>query len=508
MLTTKLPVAVDKPSLFSRRHQLSIRLVLATFIYSVLIATVVSGIQIYWVYHQGVESAREKLKQIEFSYIPSINAGLWEVNNARVDALLKGISELPHIGFVQLIDETGKQWQRNAPASNHPLLTQRFTLKYTEGNINFNLGELYVECTRRDVLANLRNRGVGIAITSSITLLLSGLVILLLFQRWVTRHLEKMAEFAQQLDLNNLDKPLELNRRHDVKMDELDVVVNAINQMQETLKKDVLVRMLIEQELRLHRDNLELLVELRTTELLEKNQLLEDQAKELNAQNQELDAYAQSVAHDLKTPLTTIIARAKLLSTVGGSFTPEQTQDSVSSIHRTAQKMNSIIGALLLLASIRRREEVSLEAVDMKTIIEEACGRLQQQAQDRDAAITFVGEFHNALGYAPWLEEVWINYLSNAIKYGGTPLRIEIGCDVLSTGHNKYWIRDFGEGIAPERQSKLFIPFSRIAPTSAEGHGLGLSIVKRIIERLKGEVGYHRAIDGGGYFWFTLPKAE
>jgi signal transduction histidine kinase len=186
---------------------------------------------------------------------------------------------------------------------------------------------------------------------------------------------------------------------------------------------------------------------------------------------------------------------------------PEKIRQSVEVIHRTALKMGSIIDALLLLASVRRSDDVHREPFDVQATAREACARLGDLAKRHNATITFTSSWQVALGYPQWIEEVWMNYISNAIKYGGDEPRIEIGCEVENQTI-KYWVRDHGEGIPTQRQKELFIQFSRLAPQISEGHGLGLSIVKRIVERLGGKVGYLDAEGGGGCFWFTLPTIE
>jgi signal transduction histidine kinase len=116
-----------------------------------------------------------------------------------------------------------------------------------------------------------------------------------------------------------------------------------------------------------------------------------------------------------------------------------------------------------------------------------------------------------ALGYAPWIEEVWVNYLSNAIKYGGRPPRVELGAAVQAGGSTpptvRFWSQDDGPGLTPEEQARLFVPFTRLAQGKAKGHGLGLSIVRRIVEKLGGEVGVEsEGVPGqGSLFFFTLP---
>ena len=486
-------------------RRLSIRLVFATLLYSICIAILVSAIQIYISYQQSVQSATERFTQIEMGYLPSLEAGLWEVGVPRIDALLDGMALLPDVGKIELTDEVGHVWTRNANGQTQVFSSKDFVLQYKEHDMRFILGRLHVELSNKLIWSRLKDRAIGISITASLTLLLGSLFVLILFQRWVTRHLQKMAEFALSLDLGNLDTILRLNRRKNNKSikteDELDLVVNSMNRMQATLKEGLAMRLKIEQELRLHQENLEQLVQQRTLDLEEKTTLLE-------AQNRELDAYARSVAHDLKNPLTVLIGMSTVLNSTTIQLTPDQRKNSIGAVHKAATKMSSIIDALLLLASVRKMGDVKVSVLDMRKIASEACERLADVAKRNDVTMSIVGDWINVLGLDQWIEEVWMNYLSNAMKYGGVPPIIELGAQKIDDQYVKFWVADHGAGIPASRRSELFVEFSRLDPHVSEGHGLGLSIVQRIIRRLNGEVGYEEVEGGGSCFWFTLPIAR
>jgi len=110
------------------------------------------------------------------------------------------------------------------------------------------------------------------------------------------------------------------------------------------------------------------------------------------------------------------------------------------------------------------------------------------------------------ISYAPWIEEVWSNYLSNALKYGGKPPRIEFGFTPLPDQRMRYWVRDNGQGLKDSENQALFTEFARLGRHAAtEGHGLGLSIVQRIVSRLGGAVGVESKPGEGSTFYFVLP---
>ena len=235
---------------------------------------------------------------------------------------------------------------------------------------------------------------------------------------------------------------------------------------------------------------------------------LRQYAAELEAQNAELDAFAHTVAHDLKSPLGIIIGYANLLEQEYADLSPDEIQESVEVITRFSNKLGTIIDELLLLAGVRK-QEVSYTPLAMAEIVQEACGRLEKVIEEAQADISVpeASVWPEAIGYAPWVEEVWANYISNAIKYGGDPPRVELGATAQADGMVRFWVRDNGPGITPQAQERLFTPFTRLDQVRASGHGLGLSIVRRIVKKLGGQVGVESGPDGGCVFSFTLPAA-
>jgi signal transduction histidine kinase len=235
---------------------------------------------------------------------------------------------------------------------------------------------------------------------------------------------------------------------------------------------------------------------------------------ELEARNEELDAYAHTVAHDLKNPLAVMIGFAQVLEEAPGALPEEELRRHLRRIVATGRKMREIVDGLLLLAAVRKVEEVTIEPLDMGCIVDEVTMRLADLIEMRKAEILTPAQWPRALGYAPWVEEVWANYISNAIKYGGQPPRIELGAavqvkdDPTGAGGKKmvrFWVKDNGAGVAPEERDRLFRPFSQLEGTRSRGHGLGLSIVQRIVTRLHGQVDVQSQVGQGSVFSFTLP---
>lgn len=226
----------------------------------------------------------------------------------------------------------------------------------------------------------------------------------------------------------------------------------------------------------------------------------------LRQNNSELDAFAHTVAHDLKDPISIVLTGGYLLSDIN-SLSPEQMEETVQTIIQTAHKMVNIIDELMLLSRLRS-SEVQSDPLSMGDIVREAEHRLMFMVSNSQAEIIKPeeGAWPLALGYSPWVEAVWVNYISNAIKYGGRPPRVELGATVEGNVA-RFWVRDNGPGIPKEKQTRLFNTFERLDQVRARGHGLGLSIVQRIVHKLGGSVGVWSEEGEGSIFSFTLPLA-
>ncbi len=240
---------------------------------------------------------------------------------------------------------------------------------------------------------------------------------------------------------------------------------------------------------------------------IQAEEALRQYTAQLEAQNAELNAFAHTVAHDLKNPLATLIGYAQLLEHSMSKISEETRQEALEAIVHSGLKMGTIVDELLLLASVRAKTDIELHPLNMERIVTEARGRLLHLIEETEGTIIALDSWPAALGHAPWVEAVWANYISNALKYGGRPPRVELGATEQEDGWVRFWVRDNGPGLTPEQQAHLFTPFERLHQLRVSGHGLGLSIVQRIVRRLGGEVGVESNVghSGGSTFYFTLP---
>jgi len=228
--------------------------------------------------------------------------------------------------------------------------------------------------------------------------------------------------------------------------------------------------------------------------------------EELEQTNKALELYVRTVTHDIKSPLSVAIGYLNLVTSEYSDLGDDEKLEFLKSSEQMLAKSFQIIDELLLLTEIRNEHAIPFTPVDMSAVVLEVKKRMQPLLDEANATIIIPTHWdHQVLGYAPWIEEIWVNFISNAIKYGGTPPLIEI----VSTETDQviqFWTKDNGNGLTHEQQQTLFEPFTRFNTTRIQGHGLGLSIVRHIAERMNGMVGVESEVGRGSGFYFTLPK--
>ncbi|MCP3958602.1 MAG: hypothetical protein GY719_12185 [bacterium] len=232
--------------------------------------------------------------------------------------------------------------------------------------------------------------------------------------------------------------------------------------------------------------------------------------RKLETSNAELERYAYTVSHDLKSPLITI---RNFLGVLGQDLERgdhERAKRDIARIHAAAGKMGQLLEELLELSRIGRLVN-SPEELALRELAEEACDLVSGAIRERGAKVEVARDLPSVRGDRARLIEVYQNLVENAVKHasGNEAPRIEIGwrrdgAEPVA-GDPIFFVHDDGIGIEPEYHDKIFGLFERLDP-AVEGTGVGLALVKRIVEVHGGRIWVESEGAGrGSTFCFTLP---
>jgi signal transduction histidine kinase len=248
-------------------------------------------------------------------------------------------------------------------------------------------------------------------------------------------------------------------------------------------------------------------------------------ARALAERDRENEMFIYSVSHDLRSPLVNLQGFSKELelssrelrdALEGVSLSPDKRQQvmailddmptSVHFIQNAVTRLSGIIDALLRL-SRAGRVEYRRQPIDMKALVGRVVESLRVTAGERQARIEVADDLPPAYGDATAVEQIFANLLGNALNYldPRRPGRITVGGSAGENGLNVYEVRDNGLGIAEAHQPKLFTAFQRLHPGVAKGEGIGLSLVRRMVERHGGRIWVESTEHVGTTFFLTLP---
>jgi light-regulated signal transduction histidine kinase (bacteriophytochrome)/HAMP domain-containing protein len=241
------------------------------------------------------------------------------------------------------------------------------------------------------------------------------------------------------------------------------------------------------------------------------NQDLEQRVRERTAElrqaNADLESFTYSVSHDLRAPLRAIDAYAQIIEEDNGEALPQDARDLFARMRASTKHMANLIDDLLNLSRVGRAA-IGLQRVDMRGLASSIVEELRSDPQQASRAVEVdLGELPPCQGDANLLRQVLVNLISNAFKFSGKreQARVEITYTQTDQGP-AYLVRDNGAGFDMQYADKLFGVFQRLhRQTDFPGTGVGLSIVKRIVQKHGGNVWAQAAPDRGASFYFTLP---
>jgi len=260
---------------------------------------------------------------------------------------------------------------------------------------------------------------------------------------------------------------------------------------------------------------------------------LGQRAEQLESANKELEAFSYSISHDLRAPLRAMDGFSRILLEEHASQLPAEAQRYLGLVRGNTQQMGRLVDDLLAFSRLNR-QSLNKQRVSPTNLVRQALADLRAEQEGRQIEIN-IGDLPDCEGDPALLKQVWINLLSNALKFTRKreAARIEVGWQIadsesrMADGESRmadsnspsaishkpsaicYFVRDNGVGFDMQYVHKLFGVFQRLHRAEEyEGTGVGLAIVQRIIHRHGGEVWAEGKVGEGAVFYFTMASAQ
>ncbi len=468
-----------------KQRRLSYRLLLYVLACSSFFTLLATAVQLGFDYRQDLATLRANLEFIEQSYLPAITASVYNLDEEQLHIELQGALKLQDVEYLEVREPRGDS--DFSMSAGDPDVAQRIVREFPlrcprASDTVVDCGTFTAVASLRGVHQRLWGRLSVVFATQAVEVFFAAFVILLLIQSLVTRHLAEMGRFTQRLDLNRLDSRLVLRRRQSAQAvpDELEQVVAAINDMQDRMRLDIAERE------RAARERKALIAE-------------------LEAKNAELERFTYTVSHDLKSPLITINGFLGRLEQDLATEDAGRVRSDMQRIRGAADTMRQLLDDLLELSRVGRFSGQP-SAVDLAELAHEVVGLLAGRIDAERVEVTVSPELPVVRGDRLRLRQVLQNLIDNAVKFRGDASRPQVWVGVRQQGEEQVvFVADNGMGIAARYHEKVFGLFDQLHAAS-EGTGIGLALVKRIVEVHGGRVWVESAGAGqGSAFCFTLP---
>ena len=222
--------------------------------------------------------------------------------------------------------------------------------------------------------------------------------------------------------------------------------------------------------------------------------------------------FLSSMSHELRSPLNAILGFAQLMESESPPPAPRQLE-SIAQILRAGWHLLKLINEILDLTKIESGQvPLSTEPVLLGAVLTECRSMFEPMAQQRGIGLVFpeVEVPHYVLADHTRLKQIFINLLTNAIKYNIEQGTVDVSCALQAHGHVRVSIRDTGLGLREDQQAQLFQAFNRLGQegSGVEGTGIGLVVAKQLVELMGGALGVQSSVGEGSVFWFELPMVD
>ena len=488
-------------NLFHNNNKLSQRVLVYLLLVSVFLSLVSTAVQLYSDYQDDIDSLQVRFNNIRTSYIPSMATSLWDFNRPLMEQQIKGIVDLPDIAYVKVITDLGDEHDFGDSSVVAQRIFEEYKINYGDNEI----GVLQVYANYEDIYQRLKQKAGFILTSEFIQTFIVALCISFIVHWLITRHLYQITDYAQKLASDNLDQVLELENRPAAK-DELDILVDAINEMREKIKTDIIKLEEAENALLKLNGELEVKVFDRTAKLEDSNKQLQQSIEDLTlakdqlVQSEKMASLGQlvaGVAHEVNTPLgicvTSITAQkekvdALKLAVENQELTKSQLTDTLALLSEYQQiierSLNKSVELIRGFKSVAVEQHTDPElSINLAQHVNDVVNTVKTmfKRKNYNIVIDVDKEFKFVTFPSAW-NQILTNFLMNSHIHGFEG-RDEGDISISFTedaGYLTMTYKDNGHGISNDVKQRIFDPFVT-TKRGQGGSGLGLNIVFNLV---------------------------
>lgn len=227
----------------TKNRLLTYKLLAYILSFSIIFALIQSAVQLKQEYDNDIALIQNSLTQIEKTHLKPIASSLWQLDYEQTKVQIQGAMKLPGIIYIKILDnsfEDNNEFLTLGEKNTLSVIEKKYPLVYLNGNVKNKIGTMVVQASTLGMKEKFFNKIIFILASEAVKIFSLSLFIILIVHNLIIRHLGKMAEYAQELDLNRLDTPLVLDKKAAInKYDAIDMVVSAINKMRKNMLIDI-----------------------------------------------------------------------------------------------------------------------------------------------------------------------------------------------------------------------------------------------------------------------------
>ncbi|MFT5163073.1 MAG: signal transduction histidine kinase [Alteromonadaceae bacterium] len=502
---------------FLQKDSIATQLIKIVFALYCIVTVLVTTTQIILEYQHTKTQIQNELTTTEAIFEPILRNGLWHMDSQQIQSAINGMIATPIItgvkieqngnlykavgiikdraGIIKQFDDTG-QLQQSAMNEKSEIFSFAFTINYTFRQQPTKIGVATVYSDSSTIISRVKMGLVLLVINSVIKTIALWVLFFWVGKRILLKPLVKLINAIENIDFNNLGT-FEVNL-HTQGKNELTIIEHSFSTMLDNLAR-------ARNEIVGFNNALEATVTTRTSELA-------GAKEEAERANSVKSVFMSRINHELRTPLNAILGCTRILEEKLHGSIDENELKLIQHSHMAGEHLLMLVEDIMDVVVMNRTElAIPLGSCPLNEVCVNSIAMIQDQADQKNIQVSFSPTSQQVWANAGRLQQVLTNLLSNGIKYNHHNGKVYVFTNSTTSRYIEIIVEDTGVGISEENLNIIFEPLVRLhyaERNGINGSGIGLAIVKSLVEQMQGTIRVISQTEIGSKFIITLPTGE